>query len=195
MEAPGRRGVAVHKLELTTCRQGSNPAKAGISPAYPLSETGEQEDPGGRGRSSSHQTEEGPPSSAPAEDGKNKSPRECKDPGLGHRMEGIGWETSTRKGKPRTGGGPAPCPASLPGPPGKTPHRRGGPQEVLELQHGKPQPRKTGAEPGTVSRETPASPAPRDGGETTEPDPVCAHRNGAAPPPGAASGVPRDHES
>ena len=80
-----------------------------------------------------------------------------------------------RLGKPRTDGGV--------------------PQEVLELQHGKPQPRKTGAEPGTVSRETPASPAPCDGGETTEPGPVCAHRNGAAPPPGAASSVPRDHES
>ena len=80
-----------------------------------------------------------------------------------------------RLGKPRTDGGV--------------------PQEVLELQHGKPQPRKTGAEPGIVSRETPASPAPCDGGETTEPGPVCAHRNGAAPPPGAASSVPRDHES
>ena len=44
------------------------------------------------------------------------------------------------------------------------PHDGDVPQEVLELQHGKPQPRKTGAEPGTVSRETPASPAPRGRG-------------------------------
>ena len=76
------------------------------------------------------------------------------------------------------------------------PHDGDVPQEVLELQHGKPQPRKTGAEPGTVSRETPQPVQPRKTGPRPQDrSPVCAHRNGAAPPPGAASGVPQDHES
>ena len=81
-------------------------------------------------------------------------------------------------------------------PEGKTPHGRGsGAMPSVATGTAWENPAQTGAEPGTVFPGKRQHHLPRKTGPDPRRSPVCAHRNGVTTPPGAASGVPRDHQS